>query len=158
KGPRRFDSEKQGRAAETEWTRAASNESRPGPIDLSSPGANGPREAPTGQGPGTSAGVVNRPATGPAPTAPGTAPDPNANTGENAAVSEVQRAYARYELEIRRRVSSVLVFPRKLALRLEQGETIVQFVVRMDGRLAGGVQVLKSAGFDEFDAEAVRAV
>jgi TonB family protein len=31
-------------------------------------------------------------------------------------------------------------------------------VVRPDGSLAGAVRVMKSAGFDEFDAEAVSAV
>jgi TonB family protein len=55
-------------------------------------------------------------------------------------------------------VASVLRFPKRLALMLEQGETVVQFVVRADGRLQGSVKVVKSAGFAEFDQEAVAAV
>jgi TonB family protein len=41
---------------------------------------------------------------------------------------------------------------------LEQGEAIVQFQVERDGRLAGAVKLLKSAGFEEFDQEALAAV
>jgi TonB family protein len=55
-------------------------------------------------------------------------------------------------------VKAALKFPKKLGLMLEQGETVVHFVVRADGRLAGAVTVIKSAGFDEFDAAAVSAV
>ena len=71
-----------------------------------------------------------------------------------------ERPYARYELDIRARVNAVLgrVWPRKLALRLEQGETMVHFVVQPDGRLAGPVRVTKSAGFDEFDLAAIEAI
>ena len=43
-------------------------------------------------------------------------------------------------------------------MRLEQGETVVRFVVDVDGRIRSGVQVMKSSGFDEFDLEAARAV
>ena len=50
------------------------------------------------------------------------------------------------------------VWPRALALRLEQGETMVSFVVRPDGRLEGPVRVTKSAGFDEFDRAAIEAI
>ena len=49
-------------------------------------------------------------------------------------------------------------FPKALALRLEQGETIVEFVVGVDGRLGDGPRVVKSSGFEEFDSAALRAV
>ena len=49
-------------------------------------------------------------------------------------------------------------FPKPLALRLEQGATIVYFVVGVDGRVSEGPRVVKSSGFDEFDSAAVRAV
>ena len=68
------------------------------------------------------------------------------------------RRYQRYELEIRQRVNRVLEFPKPLALRMEQGVTVVYFVVGADGRLSEGPRVVKSSGFDEFDLAAVRAV
>jgi TonB family protein len=74
------------------------------------------------------------------------------------ALSTAEREYFRYQAEIRRRVASALQFPKRLALMLEQGETVVHFDVRPDGRLKGSVRVVKSAGFDEFDAAAVSAV
>ena len=40
---------------------------------------------------------------------------------------------------------------------MEQGETIVRFVVAIDGRVNGEIEVLKSAGFQDFDVEAVSA-
>ena len=49
-------------------------------------------------------------------------------------------------------------FPKRLALRLEQGETVVRFVLEKDGRIRSGVHVMKSSGFDEFDSAAARAV
>jgi protein TonB len=66
--------------------------------------------------------------------------------------------YAREHLEIRRRVARLQRFPHRLAMLLEQGEAIVQFQVERDGRLAGEVKLLKSAGFEEFDQEAMAAV
>jgi TonB family protein len=69
-----------------------------------------------------------------------------------------ERLYDRYRQEIQRRVQNVLVFPKILALRLEQGEAVVTFVVRPDGALGDGPRIVKSSGFEEFDAEAVKAV
>jgi periplasmic protein TonB len=51
-----------------------------------------------------------------------------------------------------------LVYPRQLAVRLEQGETILHFVVQPDGKLGDAVQVVKSSGFVEFDQAALDAV
>ena len=60
--------------------------------------------------------------------------------------------------EISQRVNRIREFPKRLALRLEQGETIVEFVVRTDGQLGDGPRVVKSSGFEEFDSAAMRAV
>jgi protein TonB len=73
-------------------------------------------------------------------------------------MSAAEREYQRSLAEIQRRVHARLRFPRRLALELEQGEAVVRFVVRPDGRIDGAVRIVKSAGFDEFDAEAVSAV
>jgi protein TonB len=73
-------------------------------------------------------------------------------------MSAAEREYHRALGEIRRRVEKTLRFPKRLALELEQGEAVVYFVLRPDGRIDGRVRVVKSAGFDEFDAEAVGAV
>ena len=43
-------------------------------------------------------------------------------------------------------------------LQLLQGESIVQFLVQPDGRLGGDVKLMKSAGYREFDEEAVAIV
>jgi protein TonB len=99
---------------------------------------------------------VARPATGDAPSALG-APDREATAAEVMA-RERARRYQRYQLEIRQRVSRVLEFPKPLALRLEQGVTVVYFVIGTDGRLAEGPRVVKSAGFEEFDSAALQAV
>jgi TonB family protein len=55
-------------------------------------------------------------------------------------------------------VARALRFPPRLALLLEQGETIVAFTIGPNGHLEGGIRLLKSAGFEEFDAEAKAAV
>ena len=96
------------------------------------------------------------PATGEAPSALG-APDRQASAAE---LNERARArsYERSKLEIQQRVKRVLEFPKALALRLEQGVTVVYFVIGADGRLTDGPRVVKSSGFEEFDSAALRAV
>lgn len=69
-----------------------------------------------------------------------------------------ERVYAREHLEIRRRVQRFLRFPRRLAVMLEQGEAIILFQVERDGRISGDVKLEKSAGFEEFDREAMEVV
>lgn len=155
-GPRRFDVENEGIARDTHAARAASDETQPGRLDLSSPSASGPNDGAPGRGPSEAPGAVSRPSTGVAPAVYGA--NAVVERGQELALSTAEREYLRYLAEIRRRVASVLRFPKRLALMLEQGETVVHFVVRADGKLAGDVQIVKSAGFDEFDAEAVRAV
>jgi TonB family protein len=152
-GKRRFDVDEVGVAQDARTVRAASNESHPGRFELSSPSATGDGTA--GRGPGQEPGAVSRPSPGSAAATSGAPRD--APKGE-LTMSAAEREYQRSLAEIERRVHARLRFPRRLALELEQGETVVRFVVRPDGHLDGAVRIMKSAGFDEFDAEAVSAV
>jgi TonB family protein len=155
-GAWRFDIERAGRAADDQTQRAASDELHPGLTDFSRASAPRPTAAVDGLGPAATPGAVARPSAGSAPAEFG-ARDPQAASAE---VSErtLDRRYQRYIQEVRQRVNRIREFPKALALRLEQGETFVQFVVGVDGRLGDGPRVVKSSGFEEFDAAAVRAV
>jgi len=153
-GHRRFDVNQSGVAQDAQSVRGASNESHPGRFELSTPAAAG--GGAEGRGPGAEPGAVSRPSPGNAAAVRGAQAD--APRGADLAVSAAEREYRRALGEIQRRVSKALRFPKRLALELEQGETVVYFVLRPDGRIDGTVRILKSAGFDEFDAEAVSAV
>jgi protein TonB len=85
------------------------------------------------------------------------APDREATAAELAERARA-RTYERYRQEIRQRVNKMFEFPRALALRLEQGVTVVYFVIGADGRLTDGPRVVKSSGFEEFDSAALRAI
>ena len=156
KGPRTFDDERYGKAAADDTLRAASNELHPGRTDFNRPAAPAALAANEGRGPGASAGAVARPASGTAPSALG-APDREATAAELAERARARR-YARYVLEIQNRVHNAVVFPRNLLIRLEQGVTIVSFVVGADGRVIDGPRVVKSSGFDDFDRAALQGV
>jgi len=154
-GERSFDTSERGPARDIRWVRAASDEQHPGLLDLSAVSAPGPRQGEAARGPGQQPGAVDHPSRGTAPAPPGH--DAMA-LGDELSRSAAEQARTRYELEIRRRVAAVLRFPHRLALLLEQGETIVAFTVEPDGRLNGRIRLVKSAGFAEFDAEALSAV
>lgn len=154
-GPKAFDVEATGRVAEVQAARASSNELHPGRADFTAVATPAPRDGVTGRGPATQPGVTTVPTGGTQPTLPGAqgvVPGP-AND-----LDTVERVYARELGEIRRRISQVGLFPKRLALALEQGEAIVQFTVDAWGRVVGDVTLLKSAGFAEFDEEAVARV
>jgi TonB family protein len=156
RGARSFDTERAGKATDDDTLRAASDESHPGLTDFSRSSATAPDRSPEGRGPGLRPGAVARPASGAAAAELG-APNPKLAADE---VRErtLERRYQRYKQEIQQRVKGVLDFPKALALRLEQGETIVYFVVGVEGRLSEGPWVVKSSGFQEFDSAALRAV
>jgi protein TonB len=155
-GARSFDDQRPGKAAADETLRAASSELHPGRTDFTRPAAVANTQSADGRGPGTLAGAVARPASGTAPSELGA---PNRDAAEADANERARaRRYQRFELEIRQRVNRVLEFPKPLALRMEQGVTIVYFVVGADGRVADGPRVVKSSGFNEFDIAAVQAV
>jgi len=155
RGARAFDVRPGAVARDDERRRAASAELHPSITDLTLAATSG--DDVQGRGPGDAPGAVPRSSPGAAATQVGQGGPPDA-AGEAARTRE--RAYQRYHLEIRARVDAVLgrVWPRALAVRLEQGETMVSFVVRADGRLDGPVRVTKSAGFEEFDRAAVEAI
>jgi TonB family protein len=155
-GARLFDVETRGRAADDQTRRAASNESHPGVTDFSHATVAAPVDSRQGRGPSDAPGAVPRPTNGTAPAVYG-ARSPQELAAE-AAERTRERLYDRYRQEIQRRVQNVLVFPKVLALRLEQGEAVVTFIVRPDGALGDGPRIVKSSGFEEFDAEAVKAV
>jgi TonB family protein len=155
-GARSFDAEARGAVADVQTSRAASNERHPGLVDFSRPGVAGPGESADGRGPGHAPGASSLMTTGTAVTDYGArnADEPHTEV----TVETGERVYDRYWQEVQRRVQLVLVFPKRLALRLEQGETVVSFAVRPDGWVGEGPRVVKSSGFQEFDAEAVKAV
>jgi len=155
-GARSFDSQAPGAAAEQHNQRAASAETHPGVTDLARAGVRAPNEALSGRGPGDAPGAVDRVTNGRAPVEYGASVAQT--VADQVAERTRERVHDQYVREIERRVHSLCVFPKRLALRLEQGETVVRFVVDADGHLQGSVRVSKSSGFDEFDAEATRAV
>ena len=155
-GKRSFDNERPGAAADNQTLREASSELHPGRTDFSRPTASTNAGETSGAGPGTAPGAVSYPSAGTAPQTLG-ARHPGA-IGPEVSERTLDRRYDRYLLEIQQRVNRIREFPKALALRLEQGETIVRFVVSVDGRLGEGPYVVKSSGFDEFDGAALRAV
>ena len=154
-GERQFDTNLRGPARDRRWVRAASDEKHPGLMDLSAVSSPGPAKGEAGRGPGEQPGVLDRASAGSAPTLPG---DDALARGDESSRSAAEEVRSRYELEIRRQVARALRFPHKLALLLEQGESIVAFTVGPDGRIQGAVRLVKSAGFEEFDIEAMAAV
>jgi TonB family protein len=156
-GARSFDNdETRGRAADDRTLRAASDASHVGITDYSHAGAAASVDSLSGRGPGVAPGAVARASNGVAPSVFGAhAPDA---LGPNAALRTREREYDRYRQGIARRLGDVLVFPRKLLVRLEQGESVVTFSVHADGTLGERPRIIKSSGFKEFDAEAVDVV
>jgi TonB family protein len=155
-GERSFDTERPGAAVDNDTLRAASNERHPGLTDFTRPTAPGATAAADGRGPGAHAGAVARPSAGSAASELGV---PNRDVdGRDVAERARARLYQRYELGIKQRVHDMFDFPKRLALRLEQGVTVVYFVVGADGRIADGPRVVKSSGFDEFDKAAIGMV
>jgi TonB family protein len=155
-GARMFDVDARGRATDDRSSRASSNAPRPGITDYSHAGVAAPADTLTGRGPGSAPGAVARATDGSAPSVYG-ARKPQ-ELAADVAERTRERAYDRYRQEIQLRVKAALVFPRTLAIRLEQGEAVVTFVVKPDGTIGEGPRIVKSSGFQEFDAEACRAV
>jgi TonB family protein len=153
-GPRAFDVAARGATASDSLSvRAASDEPHPNLTDLSRAAVAG--DADLGRGPGLEPGGSPRASRGLA-AAVNRPHGVAAGTGDEDSLRA--RTYSRYELEIRRRVHDAYAFPKDLALRMEQGETVVRFTVAPDGRLSGPAQIIKSSGFDGFDQAALEAV
>jgi periplasmic protein TonB len=154
-GTRAFDVPTEGPALDNLSARAASNELQPGITDYAASAARGPGAA--GRGPAAEPGITTAPAAGTASAFAGW-PTPRAAAGPEVGTGSNEREFSREFVEIGRRVQRVLRFPRRLALDLEQGEAIVQFLVERDGRVRGEARLVKSAGFEEFDREALDVV
>jgi TonB family protein len=156
-GKRSYDIAVAGPPRDDVASRAASNETQPGLVDYTAVAAHATADSLSGRGFGAQPGLSSHRTTGAAPVEDGwprPRPVPIGEIGEGTS----ERAFSREYLEIRRRLSRVLRFPKRLALLLEQGEAIVQFTVDRDGRVWGDVKLLKSAGFEEFDREALEVV
>lgn len=151
-GPRRYDVALRGPARDNAWSRAASDENQPSVMDLSAAAAVG--NSSEGRGPGEAPGALPRPSNGLAPSRSGLAASV-LGQGSDSAGEGVQD---HYYFDLDRRVTAVVHFPKQLALELRQGDAIVTFTVAPNGRVAGPIQVAKSAGFPAFDDEAVAAV
>jgi TonB family protein len=158
-GARSFDEQVEGPVRDRLSARAASNETSPGLIDYAAVSARGP-EAPTAvlanRGPSVAPGVTTVVSTGTASAAAGW-PEPRP-IGAIGGEGTGEREYSLEHLEIRRRVQRLQRFPKHLLMALEQGEAIVYFQVARDGRVSGEVKLLKSAGFADFDREALEVV
>jgi TonB family protein len=156
KGRRSFDDERPGPASDNQMMRTASNAAHPGLTDFSRAAAPAPAEAPDGRGPGAAPGAVAHAASGTAPAAYG-ARDPAA-LGPEVSERTADRRYDRYLLEVKNKVRKTWEIPRSLVVRLEQGETVVTFVIGLDGQVGDGPRLVKSSGFPELDDSALRAV
>ena len=127
-----------------------SDEKQPEKLELSRPTS--PGAATSGRGDG---------ALGYAPAARGTAPVPTGAPGlpdaRALALATYQRVYDQYLEAVRRKVDPLWEFPRELAVRMEQGDVLVGFTIRKDGRVTD-VRVLKASGFDKFDKNVLAAI
>jgi TonB family protein len=141
------------RATDNQSARAASNALRPGITDFSLASVSG--SSGQGRGPALRPGAVATPTGG---SAASVAVRRGVRGGRGDEDELRERTYDRYEQEIRRRVGRAQVFPKELALRLEQGETLLRFVLQPDGRLVEAARVVKSSGFEAFDQAALDAV
>ncbi|MFW6052184.1 MAG: TonB family protein, partial [Myxococcota bacterium] len=78
--------------------------------------------------------------------------------GRHAALATDDDRYRTWFLEVRRRVSRKLVFPRERMLRMDQGTSVYRVVVRADGSLARPPELLRSSRFTDLDAAARQAI
>jgi TonB family protein len=153
-GPQHFDTDVKGPAVDEVATRSASNERDPKPLETVAVAAVGSASG-QNRGPGNGPGVVAMNTHGAALAEHGS-PVP-APPGKTVAVSAAEARRIGFEREIQARAGRAVVFPRRLALMLEQGDSIVRFVVGRNGQIEGPVQVVRSSGFPEFDAAAESA-
>jgi TonB family protein len=160
---RRLQVETGAPAAETERVGAlrdpvdsasASNARTTGPLELSRPSSGGRAQeggvARAQGGAGPLAGSPHR-GDGTAASSSALAVGPGRETMRAARTDPYfRRLYERLDREI--------VFPRELALALEQGEVVVTFSLSVSDGAIGHLQVVKSSGFSEFDQELKRAL
>ncbi|MCP4448520.1 MAG: TonB family protein [Myxococcales bacterium] len=134
--------------AATQWASAAELSSR----RRSSPFALGTASAGGAQGLGAGGRIGESVASqGDRGNAAKNGSDANSELALTSATRSNSYFYSMYQ-----RIDKELVFPRKLALALEQGEVILRFRLDASGKVHG-LKVGKSSEFREFDAEALRA-
>lgn len=79
-------------------------------------------------------------------------------SGAYAALDTRDARYRPWLLAQRRRIEERLEFPRARQLARDQGTTVVRLVIRRDGSVATEPRVIRSSGFPDLDAAALRAV
>ncbi|RLB45930.1 MAG: hypothetical protein DRJ42_28840 [Deltaproteobacteria bacterium] len=78
--------------------------------------------------------------------------------GRHGSLDTSDRRYHRWYLALERRVRSRLTFPRARMVAMDQGLSVVRFVVNPNGTIVGRPSLVRSSGFDDFDAAAVAAI
>lgn len=154
RGARATEADRRGPTRDDVDSRAASSARDPMPLELSRPSAGGRAQGGGARGPADRRG----------PLASGAA----RGAGEAATRSDRPRGPGRIALRATRqdpyfrrmyeRLDREVVFPRDLALALEQGEVIVTFRLTVRDGSVDGLRVVKSSGFDGFDRELTRAL
>jgi len=150
RGEQSVESDRRGAARDRDTTASASHERDPAPLEMSTPSAGGLGDS----------GVAGR--------RPESGVSRKGRGGKTAATrARVPRASGRISVRAHRldayfrkmyeQVDRVLVYPRDLALSLEQGEVVVRFTLHRDGSIAD-IAVAKSSGFKEFDRAFTRAL
>jgi len=127
-----------------------SDELSPAKLELSRPNSPGP--ARRGQGDGALGWAPDGRGVAPVPAGAPALPD-----GRALALATYQRAYDMYVTRVREKVDPLWSFPRELAVKLEQGDVLMAFVIRKDGRVTD-VRVLKGSGFPSFDKNVTNAI
>ena len=145
------DSDRRGPVSDRDNVAAASSELDPLPIEVTSARDGGDLDG---------WGVAGEPA-------PGVVSRGWSRDGTAATTARVGRGNDRGAIAARRdnpyframyrRLDEVIVFPRHLAVAMEQGEVVASFTLYADGHI-DDLQVRKSSGFDDFDRELHRAI
>ncbi|MBW2462308.1 MAG: TonB family protein [Deltaproteobacteria bacterium] len=78
--------------------------------------------------------------------------------GRHGSLDTSDGRYHRWYLALERRVRSRLTFPRARMVAMDQGLSVVRFVVNPNGTIVGRPSLVRSSGFDDFDAAAVAAI
>jgi TonB family protein len=78
--------------------------------------------------------------------------------GRDGALDTRDARYLRWFTAQRARVQDALQFPRARALAKDQGMSVYRIEVGRDGKLCSAPTLLRSSGFEDFDAAAVTAI
>jgi TonB family protein len=134
-------------------TAAASNETDPMPIEFTTTRSGGDADGTGVAGDRSGDGVSTRSTRHDGDTA-GTSTDTASGSGRIAVSAKRQNPYFR---RMYSRLDKKIVFPKDLALSMDQGEVIVTFTLNADGSV-GAVRVKLSSRFEQFDKAVIAAV